>query len=118
VTVHLNTVKSSDLHTSRLWIPDEPPPCVVDPDAWTEQAHLGQGRQPANPLRVLRERTELARKECQLLCPFQVECLEAAMAEEGGRKAEKRYGIRGGLLPIERETLYKRRKRESERAAA
>lgn len=100
-----------------FWIPSGPPPCSVDPDSWTEDAHLGQGRTPANPLRTLRERTETARKICRTECWFRDTCLAEAMAEEGGRRADARYGIRGGLLPQERETLYRTTHRRGRTAA-
>lgn len=40
-------------------------------------------------------------------CCARGECLEAAMAEEGGKSG--RYGIRGGLTPEERTSLLKSR---------
>lgn len=45
-------------------------------------------------------------------CPVQTECLLAALAEEGNKGRESRYGIRGGLTPSQRHALYRRSKNE------
>ncbi|WP_309029050.1 WhiB family transcriptional regulator [Streptomyces alfalfae] len=45
-------------------------------------------------------------------CPVQTQCLLAALAEEGSRGRESRYGIRGGLTPSQRHALYRRSKNE------
>jgi hypothetical protein len=36
------------------------------------------------------------------VCPVRLECLAAALLEEEGRAAFVRYGMRGGVTPIER----------------
>lgn len=117
-TPSLNTKKVTDLQSGKLlWIPLGPVPCAADPDSWTTEAHLGSGRKPDDPLRTLRERTKTARAICRESCPERDMCLATAMAEEGGRKAELRFGIRGGLLPQERETLYRNTKMKEKAAA-
>lgn len=47
-------------------------------------------------------------------CPVRQQCLDAALAEEGNRSG--RYGIRGGLTPVQRR-LLNRRLAAAERAA-
>jgi hypothetical protein len=49
-------------------------------------------------------------------CPVVDECLTAALAEEGGRGKDTRFGIRGGLTPSQRHALYNRHRMR--RAAA
>lgn len=50
---------------------------------------------------------------CQV-CPVQAECLAAAMAAEGGKKKESRYGMCGGLLPGQRYYLYNNKRTRPE----
>ncbi len=98
-----------------IWVPDKPVVCQDDPHAWTEATALGSGRTPEGKTSkdVVAERTKTERRLCRELCLLRDECLEAAMLEEGGSKAPQRYGIRGGLLPWERETLYKNRRADA-----
>jgi hypothetical protein len=39
-------------------------------------------------------------------CPVNQECLDAALQEEGSAP-HGRYGMRGGLMPSERDTLFR-----------
>lgn len=48
-------------------------------------------------------------------CPVRDACREAAMAEEGTVHAAARHGIRGGLTPMQRFNLYRRRSRKQAR---
>lgn len=48
---------------------------------------------------------ETARRICAP-CPVSRQCLAEAMAEEGGRTAKGRYGIRAGLTGGQRRALY------------
>jgi len=45
-------------------------------------------------------------------CSVQVECLEFAMESEGQRVSESRYGLWGGLDPLERAELARQRRKE------
>lgn len=42
-------------------------------------------------------------------CPVRAECLEDALATEGGRSGENRHGIRGCMTPEERANERRRR---------
>lgn len=44
-------------------------------------------------------------------CPARQQCLDQAIDMEGGRTADNRFGIRGGLTPNERLRVYRRRTR-------
>ncbi|TFV32271.1 WhiB family transcriptional regulator [Streptomyces sp. T1317-0309] len=50
---------------------------------------------------------EAAAKAICAHCPIQTQCLDTAMAEEGGMGAAGRYGIRGGLNGEQRRNRYK-----------
>lgn len=107
----------------RIWIPDRPVPCQADPHSWTEAAIPSQGRptQGSTPRMDVEDDTRTERKICREACELRLACLESALLEEGSSKAPQRYGIRGGLLPWERETEYKKRRaveRARERTAA
>jgi len=104
----------------RIWTPDRPVPCQSNPYAWTEAALVSAGRVPdgyATGRAVVEEDTKAEREICRVMCPLREQCLESALLEEGSSKAPQRYGIRGALLPWERETEYKKR-RAVERARA
>jgi WhiB family redox-sensing transcriptional regulator len=51
-------------------------------------------------------------------CPIRQQCLEAALAEEGGRTVDGRHGIRGAKTPLERLAIHRRRTRTAVTAAA
>lgn len=93
-----------------IWIPDAPVPCQADPYKWTDDVHRKTGPSKRSELTILRERTVTARDICKTECALRTVCLESAMREEGGVVAKKRFGIRGALLPQERETLHRRRR--------
>ncbi|UJV42030.1 WhiB family transcriptional regulator [Streptomyces sp. AMCC400023] len=61
-------------------------------------------------------RTNYAKSICGR-CPVQPTCLAVALAEEGGRTKDNRFGVRGGLTHGQRYALYTRR-RTSAKAAA
>lgn len=48
---------------------------------------------------------DAARKVCAW-CPVRLECLRAAMRWEGSRETRYRFGMWGGLTPLERQRLY------------
>lgn len=50
-------------------------------------------------------------------CPVRIACLDEALAQEGGRTASNRFGIRGGKTHSQRYHLYTRM-RKQERSAA
>jgi hypothetical protein len=62
-------------------------------------------------------RTNIAKEFCAA-CPVRRACLEAALAEEGGRTKDNRYGVRGGLTHGQRYGLYSRRRMAGRKAAA
>ncbi|MER5882678.1 WhiB family transcriptional regulator [Streptomyces sp. NPDC001941] len=51
-----------------------------------------------------------ARQICRV-CPVVLECLEAALAEEGTKPKEQRSGVRGGLSVEQRVALSRKRRR-------
>lgn len=53
---------------------------------------------------------EQARRICGN-CPVRVDCLTAAMRDEGGTDPYRREGIRGGLTPGERYTMHRAKNR-------
>lgn len=71
-----------------------------------------------NPGRVFfeRELAPIALRYCAA-CPVSSWCLEGAMDEERGLPISHRYGIRGGLGPIERWKLAQGERRRGERVA-
>ena len=72
-----------------------------DDDPWYPQGKWGQ----ANESRLA---YAVAARVCQR-CPVQAECLSAALAEEGPASASNRYGMRGGLTPGQRRSVYEGR---------
>lgn len=52
--------------------------------------------------------TQLAQRICGA-CPVRLQCLDAAITAEGGRSSDNRFGIIGGLTPLERLRAYRRR---------
>ncbi|MGP4114628.1 WhiB family transcriptional regulator [Streptomyces sp. 4N509B] len=67
---------------------------TADPDAWFPRRGGDGG---AGAKRICNER-----------CPVRRQCLDAALADEDGRGAKDRHGIRGGLGPRQRARLAKR----------
>lgn len=65
-----------------------------DPEIWFKDKHQAE-----------------ARRICQG-CIVQSQCLSAELDAEGGKPAENRYGIRGGLSPDERAKLHRTRSRK------
>lgn len=61
--------------------------------------------------------TALAKRICAA-CPVREACLQAALAEEGGRGHHDRFGIRGGLGPRGRRNRYEAARRARRKAAA
>lgn len=66
-------------------------PCEHEPEAWFDLDTLGR----AHPDVV---------ETCET-CPRRETCLADAMREETGLSRHSRYGVFGGLTPIERERL-------------
>ncbi|MEU9333185.1 WhiB family transcriptional regulator [Streptomyces sp. NPDC048290] len=65
------------------------------------------------------QQTKADAKAVCAVCPVQLACLAVALREEGGRGHLHRHGIRGGLTPKQRRTLYDRaRKGRQQQAAA
>jgi WhiB family transcriptional regulator, redox-sensing transcriptional regulator len=86
--------------TSMTW--DDYGSCLTyDPDGWYVD---GTGKSPAYD-----QLTE-AKRICQA-CPVRTWCLNTTMNTEGKKGAENRHGIRGGLTPVERAALHRRRTR-------
>ena len=67
-------------HPSEMWFPDDLPTAMKN--------------------RVTRD----AKAICDI-CPVRAECLDEARDIEGGSNGRGRYGIRGGLTPMERAAL-------------
>lgn len=57
---------------------------------------------PLNP-----EALERARAVCAT-CPVRIECHVAAMQEEGGAAETRRHGVRGGITPSQRYSIWRR----------
>lgn len=60
--------------------------------------------------------TEKAKAICAR-CLVRRTCLEAALAEEGGRTKDNRFGVRGGLTHNQRYAEYTRRRLSAKAAA-
>ncbi|MCI3246493.1 WhiB family transcriptional regulator [Streptomyces spinosisporus] len=94
-------------------------------DTWPEQAICAtpQYEGHANlwfPNPEDREAITAAKRVCAS-CPVRLACLSDALAEEGSRHAENRFGIRGGQTSEDRYRLYARsiraRRRQAEEVA-
>lgn len=82
-------------------------------DDWRQ--HSACAAKGADPDDMFPERSKPGLAAARALCtscPVQTECLLAALAEEGNKGRESRYGIRGGLTPSQRHALYRRSKNE------
>lgn len=55
---------------------------------------------------------ERAKTICSL-CPVRLQCLNSALAIEGGITKDNRHGIAGGLTPSQRYAEYTRRRKAS-----
>ncbi|MFB7589329.1 WhiB family transcriptional regulator [Streptomyces sp. NPDC056169] len=51
-------------------------------------------------------------------CPVWDSCLTDALATEGGKTKDNRYGIRAGLTPTQRYNLHHRNRMRDQKAAA
>lgn len=51
-------------------------------------------------------------------CPMALDCLEVALAAEGGATAKTRYGVFAGTTPAQRRRMYENRARALRRDAA
>lgn len=60
---------------------------------------------------------EAAKTVCAF-CHVRAACLQAAIAEEGARSTENRFGIRAGLTESQRYWLYVKRRRDRHAKAA
>lgn len=82
---------------------DRPDPWFARGSCSPSTAHLffpsEKGKDPYRDARVL----------C-LGCSVRLRCLEAALEEEEASPDARRYGMRGGLTPREREELYRERR--------
>jgi WhiB family redox-sensing transcriptional regulator len=78
-----------------------------DPALWFPEDHKGPS--PATVAEAL--------TICSA-CPVRAQCLDDALATEGGRRPASRYGIRGGLTGGQRHEEYRRRTRRATRKAA
>jgi hypothetical protein len=56
---------------------------------------------------------EAARAVCAA-CPVKRECLDEALAEEGGRTKDSRFGVRAGRTPSQRFGIYQSRRPSSQ----
>lgn len=110
-----------------VWVPDRPVPCQQDPELWAdppeqvdEEAELGAPKKRGRKPKRHAAEVEWAIEQCDTVCPLSLACLEAAMREEGTRNSSYRFGIRGGTLPSQRETLYRKaaRARRTKETAA
>ncbi|MFL1904813.1 WhiB family transcriptional regulator [Streptomyces tauricus] len=61
-----------------------------------------------------------AAKEICGMCPVRAECLDDALAMEGGRTKANRFGVRGGKTSGQRYSLYTaaRKRRQKQQASA
>ena len=77
------------------WVPPEPTPCADDPESWFDPTiinRIGAGDQ------------RRARALCRG-CPQRLPCTDAALLHEAGKPTGERFGVWGGLLPVERAEL-------------
>ncbi len=80
-----------------VWVPKVPVPCQSDPQQWTDAVKYEK----------LSPKQHQAITYCMFECKVRLDCLIAALREEGSDKVNYRVGIRGGTLPKERYQLYK-----------
>lgn len=58
-------------------------------------------------LAIDEEAFDRARSVCAS-CPVRLNCFEAAMIEEGGSAVTRRWGVRGGVTPAQRYSIWRR----------
>jgi hypothetical protein len=100
------------------WIPPGPVPCTAEPDAYSDLESLNPPKDPTStrsggPVSpAVKAKIKAMQLTCDTRCPFVVECLESALAEEGKIVAKYRHGIRGGKTPSQRETIARKKRVE------
>ena len=80
-----------------------------DPETWFP---IYTGTDRATQVDAYRPAYEICRD-----CPVRAACLDEALRDEGTSNSNKRYGMRGGLTPAQRETAI-RKKREARKKSA
>jgi WhiB family redox-sensing transcriptional regulator len=90
-------------------------------DNWRNQAlcaqpELARFRDVFFPHPSEKAKEQMAKRICAA-CPVRTACLDDAIAEEGGRGHDRRFGIRGGLGPRGRRNRYEQARRASKAAA-
>ena len=91
-----------------VWVPPGPAPCSVNPDQWADELYYDK--------KSILQSEAIAK--CVFECPWMMECLRAALTEEGSKNTGQRFGIRGGTLPSDRYRTYEasiRKKRAKRR---
>lgn len=76
-------------------------------DIWPED-------EEGNPLPLVQVALDRARTVCQS-CPVRTDCYLEAMTEEDGAAAARRHGLRGGLTPEQRYSIWRRDSSRCER---
>jgi hypothetical protein len=82
-----------------------------------QDAYRGQSEELWNAHAGERAKLAEAVRLCHT-CPVRQRCLDEAIREEGNVGKERRFGIRGGLLPTQRRRLYDELERRRKEAAA
>lgn len=89
-----------DTALGRMWVPEGKTPCASMPDEFAELDNRGRNTKTGEDKKHLKMLKDICHT-----CDFTSICLEAALEEEGGRKAVNRHGMRGATTPTERETI-------------
>lgn len=84
---------------------DERAACAGMPMAMFFEDIWPDGEDADEPL--IPEALERARDVCRS-CPVRVQCHLAAMDEEGGAAESRRFGLRGGVTPAQRYSIWRR----------
>lgn len=85
--------------------PDTEPAVDWRTDALCAQSQFADQRDMFFPHPGEKAKAAAAKKICAA-CPVRQACLDDALAEEGGRGHESRFGVRGGLGPRGRRRRY------------